>query len=116
MQFLFHVQRWAIIRKRHGNMIVGIANSTGPQLSEAQLAARHAMSLALDMPVKNLRTGFLYLPVKNFFLNDLQNDGLTVINLLFDFHAPCRIPLIYLLPLDSFCLILSQLFLSVTNL
>ncbi|KAI6689218.1 hypothetical protein NL676_026046 [Syzygium grande] len=49
-------QRWAIIRKRHGNVIVGIANSTGPQLSEAQLAARHAMSLALDMPVKNLRT------------------------------------------------------------
>lgn len=50
-------QRWAIIRKRHGNLNVGIANSTGPQLSEAQLAARHAVSLALDMPVKNSRTG-----------------------------------------------------------
>ncbi|XP_048129854.1 uncharacterized protein LOC115739540 isoform X3 [Rhodamnia argentea] len=49
-------QRWAIIRKRHGNMHVGIAHSMGPQLSEAQLAARHAMSLALDMPVKNIRT------------------------------------------------------------
>ncbi|XP_016452874.1 uncharacterized protein LOC107777378 isoform X2 [Nicotiana tabacum] len=35
-------QRWAIIRKRHGNMV-----GNGSQLSEAQLAARHAMSLAL---------------------------------------------------------------------
>jgi hypothetical protein len=29
-------------------------NSTGSQLSEARRAAHHAMSLALDMPVKNL--------------------------------------------------------------
>ncbi|MCD7454850.1 hypothetical protein HAX54_026221 [Datura stramonium] len=34
-------QRWATIRKRHGNMVGNV-----PQLSEAQLAARHAMSLA----------------------------------------------------------------------
>ncbi|XP_059279617.1 uncharacterized protein LOC132033614 [Lycium ferocissimum] len=34
-------QRWAIIRKRHGNMV-----GNDSQLSEAQLAARHAMSLA----------------------------------------------------------------------
>ncbi|KAK9270728.1 hypothetical protein L1049_026311 [Liquidambar formosana] len=47
-------QRWAIIRKRHRNLNVGVANSTGSQLSEAQLAARHAMSLALNMPVGNL--------------------------------------------------------------
>lgn len=46
-------QRWNILRKKHGNMILG-SNSSGSQLSEAQLAARHAMSLALDMPVKNI--------------------------------------------------------------
>ncbi|KAJ8551119.1 hypothetical protein K7X08_000489 [Anisodus acutangulus] len=34
-------QRWAIIRKQHGNMV-----GNNSQLSEAQLAARHAMSLA----------------------------------------------------------------------
>ncbi|KAF5471111.1 hypothetical protein F2P56_011578 [Juglans regia] len=45
-------QRWAIIRKRRGNLNVGI-NSTSSQLSEARRAAHHAMSLALDMPVKN---------------------------------------------------------------
>ena len=53
------MQRWAIIRKRHGNLNVG-SNSTGSQLSEAWRAAHHAMSLALDMPAKNLtaiRTG-----------------------------------------------------------
>lgn len=46
------MQRWAIIRKRRGNLNVGI-NSTSTQLSEARRAAHHAMSLALDMPVKN---------------------------------------------------------------
>ncbi|KAK1554344.1 hypothetical protein Q3G72_010925 [Acer saccharum] len=45
-------QRWSILRKKNGS-ILG-ANSTGSHLSEAQLAARHAMSLALDMPVKNI--------------------------------------------------------------
>ena len=50
------MQRWTIIRKKHKNLNVGGANSNGSQLSEAQLAARHAMSLALDMPVKNLTT------------------------------------------------------------
>lgn len=53
------MQRWAIIRKRRGNLNVG-SNSTGSQLSEARRAAHHAMSLALDMPVKNIaaaRTG-----------------------------------------------------------
>ncbi|KAK3231053.1 hypothetical protein Dsin_002934 [Dipteronia sinensis] len=45
-------QRWSILRKKNGG-ILG-ANSTGSHLSEAQLAARHAMSLALDMPVKNI--------------------------------------------------------------
>ncbi|VFQ74218.1 unnamed protein product [Cuscuta campestris] len=44
-------QRWAIIRKRQGP---SVGNSS--QLSEAQLAARRAMSLALDMPrVDNLK-------------------------------------------------------------
>ncbi|XP_031248586.1 uncharacterized protein LOC116106370 [Pistacia vera] len=46
-------QRWNILRKKHSNVNLG-ANSSGSQLSEAQLAARHAMSLALDMPVKNI--------------------------------------------------------------
>ncbi|KAA0065097.1 cell wall protein DAN4 isoform X2 [Cucumis melo var. makuwa] len=39
-------QRWAIIKKKHGNLNVG-PNTAGTQLSEVQLAARHAMSLAL---------------------------------------------------------------------
>lgn len=39
-------QRWAIIRKRQGTMV-----GNGSQLSEAQLAARRAMSLALNMPM-----------------------------------------------------------------
>ncbi|KAM6550754.1 hypothetical protein CsatB_000562 [Cannabis sativa] len=49
-------QRWAIIRKRHGNLNLG-GHSNGTQLSEAQLAARHAVSLALNMPVKSLTAG-----------------------------------------------------------
>ncbi|XP_023545927.1 uncharacterized protein LOC111805215 isoform X1 [Cucurbita pepo subsp. pepo] len=43
-------QRWAIIKKKHGNLTVG-ANTAGTHLSEVQLAARHAMSLALDRHV-----------------------------------------------------------------
>ncbi|XP_019175329.1 PREDICTED: uncharacterized protein LOC109170597 isoform X2 [Ipomoea nil] len=39
-------QRWAIIRKRQGTLV---GNSSQP--TEAQLAARRAMSLALDMPM-----------------------------------------------------------------
>lgn len=42
----FFVQRWAIIRKRQGTMV-----GNGSQLSEAQLATRRAMSLALNMPM-----------------------------------------------------------------
>ncbi|KAF3637335.1 putative protein ECERIFERUM 1-like [Capsicum annuum] len=38
--------RWAIIRKRQGAMA-----GNGSQLSEAQLAARRAMSIALNMPM-----------------------------------------------------------------
>lgn len=41
------MQRWNIIRKRKGNSNLG-RNS---QLSEAQLAARRAVSLALNMPM-----------------------------------------------------------------
>ncbi|CDP11508.1 unnamed protein product [Coffea canephora] len=40
-------QRWAIIKKRKGNVTLG----TGSQLSEVQLAARRAVSLALNMPM-----------------------------------------------------------------
>ncbi|CAH9053204.1 unnamed protein product [Cuscuta europaea] len=40
-------QRWAIIRKRQGTTV----GNNSSQLSEAQLAARRAMSLALDMPI-----------------------------------------------------------------
>lgn len=46
-------QRWAIIRKKRlGNWNMG-GNTNGVQLTEAQRAARHAMNLALDLPVKN---------------------------------------------------------------
>ena len=41
------MQRWAIIKKRQGNLTLG----TGSQLSEVQLAARRAVSLALNMPM-----------------------------------------------------------------
>ncbi|XP_035549429.1 uncharacterized protein LOC109003908 isoform X2 [Juglans regia] len=47
------VKRWAIIRKRRDNLNVG-PNSTRSQLSEEWRAAHHAMSLALDMPIRNL--------------------------------------------------------------
>lgn len=40
-------QRWAIIRKRHGNLNVGTVSIT-PQLSETQRAARDAVKMALD--------------------------------------------------------------------
>ncbi|GMP80537.1 hypothetical protein CsSME_00035594 [Camellia sinensis var. sinensis] len=40
-------KRWTIIRKRRSNVNVG----GGSQLSEAQLAARRAVSLALNMPM-----------------------------------------------------------------
>ncbi|KAL3514271.1 hypothetical protein ACH5RR_026988 [Cinchona calisaya] len=43
-------QRWAIIKKRQGNL----TPATGSQLSEAQLAARRAMSLALNMPMGDI--------------------------------------------------------------
>ncbi|KAE8720954.1 Homeodomain-like superfamily protein isoform 2 [Hibiscus syriacus] len=46
-------EKWTIIKKRVGNLNVE-GNSIVPQLSEAQLATRSALSLALDMPDKNL--------------------------------------------------------------
>ncbi|XVF64895.1 hypothetical protein PTKIN_Ptkin09bG0203700 [Pterospermum kingtungense] len=46
-------QRWNKIKNRLGNLNVE-GNSNIPQLSEAQLATRCALSLALDMPDKNL--------------------------------------------------------------
>lgn len=49
----WHMQRWATIKKQYGNLNLG-SNSIGSQLSEAQLRARRAMSLALDMSVKSL--------------------------------------------------------------
>ncbi|PSR78534.1 Telomeric repeat-binding factor like [Actinidia chinensis var. chinensis] len=46
-------KRWAIIRKKQGNLNVGGSS----QLSDDQLATRHAVSLALNMPmVDNLTT------------------------------------------------------------
>ncbi|XP_011649691.1 cell wall protein DAN4 isoform X2 [Cucumis sativus] len=47
-------QRWAIIKKKHGNLNVGV-NTAGTQLSEVQLAARHAMSVALGRHVGSLK-------------------------------------------------------------
>ncbi|XP_057974255.1 uncharacterized protein LOC131162110 [Malania oleifera] len=49
-------QRWAIIKKRCKNLDVGGAKSNGPQISEAQLATRRAMSMALNMPIGTLST------------------------------------------------------------
>lgn len=47
------MQRWAIIRKRKANSTTSIAgNLKGGTLTEAQLAARQAVSMALNMPMK----------------------------------------------------------------
>ncbi|XP_042495372.1 uncharacterized protein LOC122074563 [Macadamia integrifolia] len=46
-------QRWAIIRKRQANSNSGVVSNSGSQLSQAQLAARRAVSLALNMPSIN---------------------------------------------------------------
>ncbi|KAI4321439.1 hypothetical protein MLD38_034820 [Melastoma candidum] len=56
-------QRWLTIKKRQGNTNVSGPNTNGTQLSEAQLAARHAMSIALNMPVKNVGSGPSLKPV-----------------------------------------------------
>ncbi|KDP41486.1 hypothetical protein JCGZ_15893 [Jatropha curcas] len=48
-------QRWAIIRKRQGTSNLG-GNTSSVQLIEEQRAARHAMNMALDPPVKNTFT------------------------------------------------------------
>ncbi|RWR74113.1 SANT/Myb domain-containing protein [Cinnamomum micranthum f. kanehirae] len=46
-------QRWSIIRKNKANLTTSIvSNSTGGALTEAQLAARQAVSMALNMPMK----------------------------------------------------------------
>ncbi|XP_058069351.1 uncharacterized protein LOC131218680 isoform X2 [Magnolia sinica] len=46
------VKRWAIIRKKKPNLKPSNASkSVGPTLSEAQLAARQAVSMALNMPM-----------------------------------------------------------------
>lgn len=50
------MQRWSTLRKKKGDINVGGGNPSGPQLTEAQLAARHAMSVALGAPAKNLTT------------------------------------------------------------
>ncbi|OWM67711.1 hypothetical protein CDL15_Pgr019212 [Punica granatum] len=50
-------QRWAIIRKRQKNLNVGAGSLTSTQLSEAQVAANRAMSLALGRPERILTSG-----------------------------------------------------------
>ncbi|KAJ4832853.1 hypothetical protein Tsubulata_001939 [Turnera subulata] len=49
-------QRWAIIRKRHGNAKPAAKGSSSLLHPEAQEAARRAMNLALDPPTKNTAT------------------------------------------------------------
>jgi hypothetical protein len=61
------MQRWAIIRKRRGNLNVG-PNPNGSQLSEERRAAHHAMSLALNMPVKKLTAARPGNPLLHFIL------------------------------------------------
>lgn len=48
-------QRWAIIRKRHANLNLG-GDTNGPQLTEAQLATRRAVSMALNIQLDNMAT------------------------------------------------------------
>lgn len=53
INFFIYMQRWAIIRKNKANLTTSIvSNSTGGALTEAQLAARQAVSMALNMPMK----------------------------------------------------------------
>ncbi|KAI9106690.1 hypothetical protein K1719_022218 [Acacia pycnantha] len=46
-------QRWSILRKKDGTTNSG-ANLTSSQFTAVQLATRHSLSLALDMPLKKL--------------------------------------------------------------
>ncbi|KNA10718.1 hypothetical protein SOVF_141520 [Spinacia oleracea] len=46
-------QRWSVIRKRQGSLNIGGTKIAIPQLTEAQLATRHA----LDMAFKDISTG-----------------------------------------------------------
>lgn len=55
------------MRKRRGNLNVG-PNYTGSQLSEARQAAHRAISLAIDMPVKNLAAARSGKPLLCFIL------------------------------------------------
>lgn len=53
INFFIYMQRWSIIRKNKANLTTSIvSNSTGGALTEAQLAARQAVSMALNMPMK----------------------------------------------------------------
>lgn len=45
----FVLQRWKYIRKHH-HQDLNVGGNSSNKLSEAQLATRHAMSLALNMP------------------------------------------------------------------
>uniref|UniRef100_A0A7N0UWJ5 Uncharacterized protein n=1 Tax=Kalanchoe fedtschenkoi TaxID=63787 RepID=A0A7N0UWJ5_KALFE len=44
-------QRWAILKRRNKNLGLGGSNINGQQLSQAHLATRNALSVALNMPV-----------------------------------------------------------------
>ncbi|GMH22327.1 hypothetical protein Nepgr_024170 [Nepenthes gracilis] len=44
-------RRWATIRKKKGSLNIGAANCNGSQLSEAQLATRRAIDMALKDPL-----------------------------------------------------------------
>ena len=52
VNILLIIQRWALIRKRHGNSNLGNGNKTSSSTrSEERLAAQKAFSLAVDMPM-----------------------------------------------------------------
>ncbi|KAK3030760.1 hypothetical protein RJ639_036564 [Escallonia herrerae] len=86
-------QRWAIIRKRQGNLNVG----GGSQISEAQLAARRAMSLALNMPMASS------IGTVDYFSDMplLSLDVSIVFRLLTDKNAPFILSFFFLFELET---------------
>jgi len=48
------LQRWSILRKKDGTVNSGTISTSTQYTAAEQLATRHSLSLALDMPFKKL--------------------------------------------------------------
>ncbi|RDX86668.1 hypothetical protein CR513_31972, partial [Mucuna pruriens] len=57
-------QRWSILRKKDGSANMGTVSTSTQYTTAEQLATRHSLSLALDMPFKKLTAPGMTDPVK----------------------------------------------------